>query len=78
MVRIVETTVYRRNSRLSLTAIAPELGHVDLTWGIFPTWIPGNHFLALRANESHHLRDEIRIREMDLIRTDVEIRDFRE
>ena len=77
MIRIAEPAVYGRDSRLGLAHIAPNLSYVNLSGSIFTTRTPRDRLLALRAHQSHHLRDEIRILEMDFIRTYMKIRLFR-
>ena len=78
MIRIAELAVYGRDSRLGLAHIAPNLSYVNLSGSIFTTRAPRDRFLALRAHQSHHFRNKVRIREMYLVCADVEIWLFRE
>ena len=77
MIRIAEPAVYGRDSRLGLAHIAPNLSYVNLSGSIFTTRTPRDRLLALRAHQSHHFRNKVRIREMDFIRTYMKIRLFR-
>ena len=78
MIRIAELAVYGRNPRLRFAHIAPKLGYVNLSGSIFTTRTPRDRLLALRAHQSHHFRNKVRIREMYLVCADVEIWLFRE
>ena len=74
MVGIVVAAVDGRDALLCLSTIAPELRHVDFARLVVPARVIGNNLLALVADVFHHHRNEIRIGELNLVGSYMEIR----
>ena len=74
MVGIMVAAVDGRNALLCLSTIAPELRHVDFARLVVPARVIGDDLLALVADVFHHHRNEIRIGELNLVSSYMEIR----
>ena len=70
----MQTAVERRRACKRAAATAPHLNEIDFARLVIRSRIPGRNLLTAGAHKCHHVRHEFRIRDVDFVRADVEIR----
>ena len=73
MVEVMEFAVNSRNTRLCFSAVAPEVGHINLTHFILPSGVVGDDLFPLGANQGHHLRHKVRVGKGHFVGTQMQI-----